>query len=103
MSKDYSDAADWAEHDMELPKDSKSALRGHAAAEFGAEVLRRAGGRPALDPTATPGAHSPRRQVRLPQELSDQVDELATRTATRPASIMRQAIQDYVDRHPSPA
>ena len=103
MSKDYNDAADWAEHDMVLPKNSKSALRGHDAAAFGAEVLRRAGGRPALDPTATAGTHSPRRQVRLPQELSDQVDELATRAGTRPASIMRQAIQDYVDQHSSPA
>lgn len=48
MSKDYSAAADWAERDMTLPRDCTSARRGQAAADFGRDLLAKAGGRPPL-------------------------------------------------------
>jgi hypothetical protein len=57
--KDYHAAAIWAEHDMTLPKNSRTALRGKPAADFGRSVLDRAlGGRPSIDPNAAPGQRS---------------------------------------------
>jgi hypothetical protein len=41
MSDKYGDAAEWAEHDMELPENSPSALRGQAAADFGRDLIER--------------------------------------------------------------
>ncbi len=45
--KNYDEAADWAEHEMTLPENSKTARRGAAAAEAGRALLARAhaGGR----------------------------------------------------------
>lgn len=59
-------------------------------------MLRRAGGRPSVDPAAQPGEHSPRRQVRLSRSLSDRVDDLAKRDNRRPSDLMREAIAEYV-------
>ncbi len=71
--KNYDEAADWAEHEMTLPENSKTARRGAAAAEAGRALLARAhAGRPSLDPQAKPGEESPRRQVRLPLAVSEQ-------------------------------
>lgn len=97
QSKDYTAAADWAEHEMVLPKNSGSALVGDDAAAFGKDLLRRAG-RPSVDPAAAPGEHSPRRQVRLPKALSDDVDHLAKAQGRSAAEVMRNAIADYLSR-----
>ena len=98
--KDFSaDAAEWAERDMVLPTNSTTALRGDDAAAFGRGVLARAVGRPALDPDAARGEYSPRRQVRLPRALSDDIDELAAAQGRAASSVMREAIADYVDRN----
>ena len=91
----YADAAEWAERDMVLPTNSTTALRGDDAAAF----LARAVGRPALDPDAARGEYSPRRQVRLPRALSDDIDELAAAQGRAASSVMREAIADYVDRN----
>ena len=40
---DFDSASEWAEHDMTLPDNSKSALRGPAAAAFGRDLLQRSG------------------------------------------------------------
>lgn len=56
--------------------------------------LRR--GRP---PTGTPSTPSPSRQVRIPQEISDQIDALAERWHVRPSEVMRAAITEYLQRH----
>lgn len=57
---------------------SAHALYGQAAAAYGRAPLERAGvGRPRLEPTEDVTGRSPRRQVRPPQALSDDVDHLA--------------------------
>ncbi len=44
--KDYTAAAEWAEHEMALPHNSATAVRGEEAAAYGRSVLERAlGGR----------------------------------------------------------
>jgi len=44
--KDYTAAAEWAEHEMTLPRNSATAVRGEEAAAYGRSVLERAlGGR----------------------------------------------------------
>jgi len=96
--KDFDAISEWAEHDMTLPKNSTSAVRGTAAAAIGRELLERVG-RPSLDPEAEPGAESPRRQVRLPRPLSNQVNEIAERQGRKPAAVMRDAIAEYVRTH----
>lgn len=99
--KNYDEAADWAEHEMTLPENSKTARRG-AAAEAGRALLARAhAGRPSLDPQAKPGEESPRRQVRLPLAVSEQVDALAAAQGRRAAEVMRDAITMYVNEHAS--
>ncbi|MFD7161231.1 hypothetical protein ACFV9C_42065 [Kribbella sp. NPDC059898] len=123
---DYDAAAEWAEHDMELPANSKTALRGDAAATFGRELLERSsGGRPTLDPNA-PGAKSPVRQTRLPRHLDaglvtfvdhndTTISEVfrdalgsyldpdliayAEQRHLKPAAVLREAIQEYLDTH----
>ncbi|GAA1664502.1 hypothetical protein GCM10009745_02870 [Kribbella yunnanensis] len=44
MTSTWDSAAEWAEHDMALPEDSKSALRGFAAAAFGRDLVERSRG-----------------------------------------------------------
>ena len=61
------------------------------------ELLRRAGGRPAVDPAAAPGEHSPRRQVRLPKHLSERLDALAEHDHRSPSDLMREAIAHYIN------
>ena len=91
----YDKLADWAESDeREIhPDKGQSGAQSKAATR---ELLRRAGGRPSVDPNAKPGAHAPRRQVRLPRELSDRVDDLAKSENRSASDLMRDAINQYV-------
>lgn len=91
----YDKLADWAESDeREIhPKKGQSGAESQRATR---ELLRRAAGRPSVDPNAEPGAHAPRRQVRLPRELSDRVDDLARQENRSPSDLMRDAINQYV-------
>lgn len=96
----YDAAADWAETEMTLKPGSATALRGRAAADLGRGLVARAtGGRPALDPSATPGEHSRVRQVRLPADLGGSLDALARAQNRRVSDIMRDALADYVNTH----
>lgn len=101
--KRYEDLSEWAEQDHDLHPEAAGARHGEAAAAVGRDVLRHAGGRPGLDPDSAQGHHSPRRQVRLPQQLSDSVDDLATQQGRKAAEVMRDAITEYVSRHKTPA
>jgi hypothetical protein len=94
----YHRLADWAESDQPRIHPERGET-GTTATEASRELLRRAGGRPSVDPAAEPGAHSPRRQVRLSRSLSDQVDALAKRDNRSPSDLMRDAIAEYVDTH----
>jgi hypothetical protein len=98
--KDYDAAAEWAEHDMTLPKNSRTARRGAAAADFGRSVLERAqGGRPSIDPDAAPGHRSRVRQVRLSAAIDYQLDEVARWQHRRPSDVMRDALAEYLATH----
>ena len=98
MSTHYDELADWAEHEVQLTRDSTTARRGGAAASSGRALLARAGrGRPPL--SGTQGEHSPKRQVRLPAGLSRRVDEIAHEQDRTPAEVMREAIAGYVLAH----
>lgn len=92
----YDKLADWAESDDRdiHPERGSAGAASQAAAR---EMLRRAGGRPSVDPQAEPGAHAPRRQVRLPRALSDRVDQLAALENRSPSDFMREAITLYVN------
>lgn len=96
-NSDYDELADWAEHEMTLPKNSATAKRGAEAAAAGRELLDRVGaGRPSL---AGASGESPKRQVRLPAPLSNKLDELAERQHRKPSELMREAVEEYIQRH----
>jgi hypothetical protein len=95
--KDYDAAAEWAEHDMTLPKNSKSALQGEDAAAFGRELVERSrGGRPSIDPQAGPGETSPVRQVRLPRSIDNDLVAFAEQNHRKLSEVMREAIVEYL-------
>jgi hypothetical protein len=98
--KDYDAAAEWAEHDMTLPQDSKTALRGEDAAAFGRDLIERSrGGRPSIDPEAKPGETSPVRQVRLPRALDADLVAFAEHNHRKPSEVMREALIEYLSIH----
>ncbi len=97
----YNALADWAEsddHDIH-PERGQT---GDAAAKTSRNIIRRAAGRPSVNPDANAGVQSPRRQVRLPRSLIDQVDQLATTDGRSPSDLMREAIGTYVDTRINP-
>lgn len=99
--KDYQRAADWAEDTMKLAPHAPSSLHGTAAADFGRDLIERAtAGRPSIDPAGRPGQHSPVRQVRLPAEVSNQLDALATTQHRRVSAVIRDAVTEYLSTHP---
>ena len=98
--KEYDAAADWAERDMRLPKNSPTALHGEGAADYGRSVIERAlGGRPSIDPDAAPGQHSKVRQVRLSQAVNEQLEAVAHRQHRRTSDVMREAPAEYLNTH----
>jgi len=100
MSDKYRDAAEWAEHDMELPKNSTTALRGQAAADFGRDLIERSRrGRPSIDPDKAPGEQTRVRQVRLPGTMDDNLVAFADEHHTNPSAVMRDALQEYLETH----
>ena len=102
--KDYQAAADWAEHEMTLKPNSKTALRGAEALAFGRDLIERAtAGRPSIDPDAAPGQHARVRQVRLPAEVDRRLEELAGTQHRRPSDVMRDALAEYLARAERPA
>lgn len=104
MTTDRDDAAAmaWAENEMTLKPCSTSARRGTAAASFGRELLERAqAGRPSIDPTAGPGQHARKRQVRLPADVDQQLEDLAAAQKRSASAVLRDALTDYLHRHPA--
>ncbi len=100
MSDKYDDAAEWAEHEMTLPKNSSTALRGEAATDFGRDLIERSrGGRPSIDPNKTPGEESRKRQVRL-GDLDPKLDAYVKAHQTNASVVLRRALAEYLERHP---
>ena len=96
MSKDYSAAADWAEHEMTLPQNSTSARRGQAAASLGRDLLAKAGGRPSLPDEQRLAATV---QVRMTAAEKRDLAELAERLGRNPSAVARDALHAYVAEH----
>lgn len=98
--KDYDAAAEWAEHDLTLKRDSGTSLRGHEAATFGRELVEHSqGGRPSIDPDAAPGEKSPIRQVRLPRALNADLDTFAKNHHRNASDVVREALSEYLAAH----
>lgn len=98
--QDYEAAAEWAEHQMQLEPGSPTALRGARATEHGRAALERAlGGRPSIDPAAKPGQHARKRQVRLPADIDDQLEALASAQHRTPSAVLRDALAEYLSSH----
>lgn len=97
--------AEWAASEAaEIRADDPGVLRGDAARAASRALLERAGaGRPALDPNQPKGAVSPRRQVRLPDQLNAKVDAIARQQNRTPSAVMRDAIEAYVNTHKTSA
>ena len=94
----YNKLADWAES-ADRGIHPERGETGTEATRSSRELIRRAGGRPSVDPASEPGAVSPRRQVRLPRALSERVDQLADRENRSASDLMREAIAQYVATH----
>lgn len=87
--------------------DSAATLLGPAAAASGRALLedalggasaveRALGGRPPLSPDAPRGHRSPVRSLRLPVELSRQLDQAAESEGRRASDVMRDALAEYL-------
>lgn len=96
MSEDYSAAADWAERDVTLPRNSTSARRGQAAADFGRDLLAKAAGRPPLPEDQRLATTV---QVRLTAAEKRELNELADRLGLKPSALARDALHAYVAEH----
>ncbi|WP_130840235.1 CopG family transcriptional regulator [Corynebacterium neomassiliense] len=60
------------------------------------DMFRRAG-RPRLDGESSKKGHSPRRQVRLPDDLNSALDTYATRHNLSPSEVIRAALDQYLN------
>lgn len=66
----------------------------------GRALVRRAGGRPTLDPhDPSDAGPSPVWNVRAPRSLDNALRDLAAREGLKFADVLRQAAAEYVDRH----
>lgn len=102
--------SEWAENEMELKPDSPTALRGPAAAaharalmeEAGigvAELNKLIGGRPALDPEAKPGSHSPKINIRVTEATNTLLKAEAKALGIKPSELVRRALTEWLESH----
>ena len=96
---DYDALSMWAESDaavvaLEETLAAGSTTRGASSGEVAARVFASAG-RPRLSGDNGKGA-SPRRQVRLPDELNARLDAYAKAQGLSPSAVMREALQKYL-------
>lgn len=96
----YERAADWAEDEMALPSNSKTALRGADAAQHGRGVLERAlGGRPSIDPQLRAGRQARVRQVRVAEVTDQRLKAIAKKQKRNVSAVMRDAVDEYLSTH----
>lgn len=94
--RDLADLTAWAESDG--PVDDGLTLSDEEARRLTDRTLHMAG-RPSLDSRrATGEGRSPRRQVRLPRAMNDELDSFARKTDTTPSEVIRDAVGEYLDR-----
>lgn len=91
---DLAELTAWAESDG--PVDDGFILGDEEDRRLADRTMRMAG-RPALGShRATGEGRSPRRQVRLPRELNDELDRFAKQTDTTPSEVIRDAVGEYI-------
>jgi hypothetical protein len=98
---DWDKMADWAESDAPFAgPPSGRTLSGEAAREAGRRILEQYGsGRPSLGHEHAQGkGSSPRRQVRLPQEVNDELDAYAAEHGQTASQVMRDALKEFFER-----
>lgn len=98
----------WAEGEVSprpgsIERGEKAAASGRQLLEDalgGPDALHRAiTGRPSLDATAAPGAHSKTHSFRLPESLSVKLKDQATAESRRASEIVRDALDEYLTSH----
>lgn len=86
----------WAESDAAIEAlEGSTAPRDTDQGTFALEAFRRAG-RPRLDGSQRRSGRSPRRQVRLPDELNAARDCYAVEHGVNPSEVMRQALAQFL-------
>jgi hypothetical protein len=101
---------EWAEGDIRPDFTHPTSLHGAEAAASGRALMEAAlggpegltralGGRPPLDPAARPGTRSPVRNVRLPQQMSEQLDRVAQAQGRNASDVIRDALSSYLTTH----
>lgn len=99
----YQQMADWAENELPQAKPGGTVRRGSEAAahrrsvllEAGldpAELDRLIGGRPSLDPAAKPGKHSPHLNLRVTEDLKQQLKDLAEERHINSSDLVREIL-----------
>lgn len=87
----------WAESDAAIDALANSpAPRETAEGNIGLEIFRQAG-RPRLDGNRSKAGRSPRRQVRLPDDLSTALDTYADQHDMKASEVMRQALSRFLE------
>lgn len=105
--------ARWAEEEMTLPTNSRTALRGADAANHGRAALEDAlGGPDAVEHAVRgrktlgqrrPAGRSPKRQTTLPAELDQHSQSyIAAGGAKDFSALMREALTEFLSNHPTP-
>ncbi|AFV90660.1 MAG: ribbon-helix-helix protein, CopG family [Acidipropionibacterium acidipropionici] len=96
---DIGELSDWAESDapFDTPQTSP-VLTGDEAKEASRAFLARVG-QPTLGHSHAQGTgRSPRRQVRLPEDMNARLDAYASRHGGNASAIIREAVAEYLDR-----
>ncbi|ALE93801.1 hypothetical protein AOC05_18175 [Arthrobacter alpinus] len=99
----YQQMADWAENGLPQAKPSGIVRRGSEAAAHGRSILLEAGmdpaeldrligGRPNLDPDAKPGKHSPHLNLRVTEDLKQQLKDLAAERQINSSDLVREIL-----------
>ena len=95
---DWDAMADWAESDDVFVRPATARTRtGKEAQAVGQEILERFAGRPNVGHTRAQGSgNSPRRQVRLPEDINTQLDRYAAQTGKTASQVIRDALESYL-------
>lgn len=87
----------WAESDAAIEAlENSTTPRDTAEGRVALEAFRQAG-RPRLDRSQHKIGRSPRRQVRLPDELNTALDSYAVEHDVKPSEVMRQALSRFLN------
>lgn len=96
---DWDAMADWAESDDVFTQPAQAPTRtGEEARAAGREILERFAGRPNVGHTRAQGkGSSPRRQVRLPENINQQLDRYTSETGQTASQVIRDALENFFE------